>query len=46
MPAENLDEWKETARKEVKWQMFIDASLGLQEFRGTWGNKHDQQCDQ
>jgi len=39
MPAENLDEWEEAARKEVEQQAFINASLGPQEFHGSWGNK-------
>jgi hypothetical protein len=38
MPAETLDKWEEAARKEVERQAFIDASLGLWELRGPWGN--------
>ena len=42
MPAETLDAWEEVARREVKRQAFIDASLGPREFCGLWNNKKDQ----
>lgn len=46
MPAETLEAWEEAAQREVECQVFIDASLGPQEFHGSWGNRRDQQWDQ
>jgi len=42
MPSETLDTWKEAVRKEVEHQAFIDASLGLREFRKSWTTKREK----